>query len=420
MGDAIIPDDWLGEYCRFAVCWPNSPKWLGVLRGVLSIPQEGRFWEEASGTITEAQDIIEETFDYNFRNEEVIMACGDESIANALLAIATAMQGSVSGGNQSGCEVRCYSTSDFQVQTIVDLGDGDNFPIYGKEPIVDYPHASVPEGYDDIDQYLADKCAKSNKLVTDFITTIRNFGEIEWGLNAVTAVAILACLAGVITVPEVVLPTLMWILLSGLSISTACTGLANYLDANYQDVVCAIYEAEGVDAVISAVSALLTIAIATLSLEGSVAIALKQLAMLLLSSDNLNWLFTSKAKELYPSADCSDCDSPIEVLQIYDSAGAWVNTGWNWGEEVEFNPVVQSNGYYYLQVRIAFAGIISPGNYHLNVTAINNADNGSCGSQGSATGNYDSAEFGGSQIGWVFGCTNSFAPSLTGTFTKDT
>lgn len=308
MGDAIIPGDWAGEYCKFAVCWPNSPQWLAVLRGALSIPQEGRFWDEQSGQVTEAQGIVEETFDYNFRNWEVVMACGDSGIENALLAIATALQSAGTGGDCGGGDVRCFSTSNFQVQNIIDLGDGDRWPVYGSVPGAVLPETGFPGGYTDLTAYDADKCAKATKLAIDFARTVRNFGEIEWGLTAVTAVAVLACLVGIITVPEVVLPTLMWILLSGLSISAACTGLANWLDEHQSDVICALYEGETVDGVISAMSVLLSIAIAAIAVEGAVAVALKQLALLLLSTDTVNLLFTDKAKELYPAADCSSCE----------------------------------------------------------------------------------------------------------------
>lgn len=54
----VIPDDWDGETWQcVAVQWPSSPRWLSILRGLLTQPMRGRLWDEKTGTITEAQAV---------------------------------------------------------------------------------------------------------------------------------------------------------------------------------------------------------------------------------------------------------------------------------------------------------------------------------------------------------------------------
>lgn len=53
-----IPTDWDNETWELKlVCWPKSNQWQGIFNGILSIPVRGRFWDERTGTITDAQNI---------------------------------------------------------------------------------------------------------------------------------------------------------------------------------------------------------------------------------------------------------------------------------------------------------------------------------------------------------------------------
>lgn len=61
-----IPDDWSEDswFC-IKVQWPNSPRWISVLTGLLSQPMRGRFWNGQTGTVTEAQEVGQEIWDRN-------------------------------------------------------------------------------------------------------------------------------------------------------------------------------------------------------------------------------------------------------------------------------------------------------------------------------------------------------------------
>lgn len=63
----LIPDDWNGEdWICVKLDWPNSPAFMGILRGVITSFMRGRLWDETTGTITEIQEIGWEIFERNY------------------------------------------------------------------------------------------------------------------------------------------------------------------------------------------------------------------------------------------------------------------------------------------------------------------------------------------------------------------
>lgn len=87
-----IPQDWNGtSWSRFSICWPDSPLWIGMLLGFITTPKRGRFWDERSGVITEAQVIGEQIFKFNYPLDGVIVSCADADLlikSNLLLVAA--------------------------------------------------------------------------------------------------------------------------------------------------------------------------------------------------------------------------------------------------------------------------------------------------------------------------------------------
>lgn len=80
-----IPDDWGGEdwFC-VQIQWPDSPKWTAVLMGLLSVIEYGRFWDERTGTIKDAQSVAR---DIHYRNLPFAYCCtdtGDNPIDNVV------------------------------------------------------------------------------------------------------------------------------------------------------------------------------------------------------------------------------------------------------------------------------------------------------------------------------------------------
>lgn len=53
-----IPDDWDGETFEcFMIEWPFSVQWVGMLRGLITSPVRGRYWDGSTGNIKDAQAI---------------------------------------------------------------------------------------------------------------------------------------------------------------------------------------------------------------------------------------------------------------------------------------------------------------------------------------------------------------------------
>lgn len=81
-----IPNDWAGEeWSCVIVEWPNSPQWMGLLRGLVTTPTRGRWWDGSTGDIRDAQAIGLEILERN-----PVASC-DELVA-VLEAIQVAIQ----------------------------------------------------------------------------------------------------------------------------------------------------------------------------------------------------------------------------------------------------------------------------------------------------------------------------------------
>ena len=81
-----IPTDWDGnDWACVIIEWPNSPQFLGILRGLITTPLRGWFWDEKTGSIIDAQIIGREIEERN-----PVSSC-DEIVA-ALVAIQQAVE----------------------------------------------------------------------------------------------------------------------------------------------------------------------------------------------------------------------------------------------------------------------------------------------------------------------------------------
>jgi hypothetical protein len=316
MGDAIIPSDWEGEYCKFAVCWPNSPRWLAVLRGVLTIPASGRFWNEQTGTITEAQEVICETFDYNFRNEGVIMACGDSGladIASALLALAQAQQNMVNATLRTSggcCDPRGSLGAGTMPETINSESPGDP----GNDP--------PPEGFESWEEFFANLCARAN----DFLVRLENsvddwrnlvFADVTGAILAVAAALLLS-----VTVPFIDVFAAILILL-GVEAQQVLGYILSILNDNHAALLCAIYT--GATPAESRAN-LLTVFNGFVDEGGFSAIngfAVKNVFSSLVSPDEFNHLADKSLVQTYAEADCSSCSPDCYTWDFASTLDGW-------------------------------------------------------------------------------------------------
>jgi hypothetical protein len=291
----------------------------------------------------------------NFDLKEVIMACGDSGISQGLLAIAQAISVSSGGGGVGGCG--CLGETG-GVQVIVTLPDDSQWPIYGSGPIVPLPESGFPEGYDDQADYDEDKCRKATKMIDDLIATLDRLGNIEWGLGVVGVLVVVGCLVGLIVVPEVVIPTLIWILVANTGITAALIQAEGYISDNREEWICYLLESDSVEAVIAVISTALGVMVAALSLPGAMGIAVTSLVLHLLNNDTLSALFNSQAAHQYPEVDCSSCTDCVITFDWDTNVDA---LGWTVSNVVGGTPYPGSDqGEVYSIVRDAGGG----GNWH--------------------------------------------------------
>lgn len=311
MGQGVIPNDWEEEYCRFAVCWPNSPQWLAVLRGVLTLPARGRFWDGHTGLITEAQEVIKETFDSNLHLEEVIMSCGDEQLAASFADIALALRYLADRQSQStGCcdgGVQVTITGGYSGQATQPIG-GNTVPIYGNHPpYVLPPEEEYPEGFESLEEFDAHKCAIAHLIFDGVLYTLGFLA----GLNTINITALAgligAGIAGILVFPPVAIGIMVG------AVAALFGFLAMFLEIRLamidhkEEFICAMYGASSVEGAIGILADVMDLIIALVTTVGPLAAAIKTVLLLLFNGDALNQLFDATADYSYPDANCNAC-----------------------------------------------------------------------------------------------------------------
>jgi len=291
----------------------------------MTIPAEGRFWDESTGSIIGAQAVFRETLDHNLEGIGVIMDCGDSRIADALFAIANSLGGSGGSGGNCGV-VNCYNNQTMGIQALVTIDTGEVIPLYGEFYPAAVPEVGYPDGYTNAQDYKSDKCAKSYKFVGDLVATLRSIGNILWFQSLLGVGVLAACLIGVITVPYAAIPVLLFVLLGTEALDAAAIALANEIENSTEEWVCAIYKADGVEAALLSLSYLLSIAIATINPTTAIAVALKQVLFLLVNTDSLNFVYTDQAINAYPQADCAYCDQCSFQWYFEEDSEGWAGS----------------------------------------------------------------------------------------------
>lgn len=315
-GTASIPDDWLGEYCKYSVCWPNSPQWLAVLRGIITIAASGRFWNEQTGTITEAQHVIEQTFDYNFKHNEVIMACesGTEIAASlALIANALRSQGTTSGSSSN----RCCDTGS--------AGQGATAPPYNPteqgNPITDDP----PPGFEEWGEYNANKCAIATDIVSTLIGDVARMSFINMVGKTVIGLVPILVATFLTPVPGDEILVITAYLLAVVSFGGAfLDAVAEVLSDCEQDLICALYSGSNS----ASAETLLETAFNDCWDSSAYAANLysysaKGLIASMIGSASTNRLFDLETDRTLPAGDCSACECTL--FNLLPSSGPWIS-----------------------------------------------------------------------------------------------
>ena len=243
-----IPTDWDNEtFCRFAICWPDSVQWRALLRGLVTEPARGFFWDEKTGSIIGVLGQFRQTMDHNIELPEVFMACNDTNIADALQAIAQAIV-TASANTAAAAEATASALTRIAITTggccenRGSGGQGQTAPPYNPitpgNPSIDPP----PDGFEDWPQYDANKCAVATDILTVLRQDISRMSTINFiglTLSELTPI-VLALLLTPIPGDEI-------IVLCGAIVAVLALGaqmldaVGDFLQEYQQDLVCALY-----------------------------------------------------------------------------------------------------------------------------------------------------------------------------------
>jgi len=307
-----IPSDWTGEYCCYAVLWPSSPQWLAVLRGVLALPGKGRFWDEHTGNIIEAQSVIKQTYDNNLHLEEVIMACNDPNlagIATALTKIALALDKQ----GQNCCDNKGSAGAGEQPPPFVETPETD--------PNVDPP----PNGFETWEEFFSQKCAIAFNIIENLERDLTSMSSIAWGSLALEAITAALLTLLVTPIPLAALIALITLLASVSAVVILSTALS-IINDNEEDLICELYN--GTDSqssrsmFLSKFNDFVDIGVAD-PVENFL---VKTVIDYMVSSQVTNRLYEKDLSRIWTAQDCSSCGSGGFDLDRLDSNYAVIAT----------------------------------------------------------------------------------------------
>lgn len=222
-----IPDDWQGDYCCYAVEWPDSPQWLAILRGVLVLPSRGRFWDENTGSVISACDVIRQTYDNNLHLEGVIMACNDPGLAQIAIAL-NEIAASMRANGSSCCDGGGAG------------GAPANEPPFDPTEEVDPGTDPPPDGFDSWEEFYANKCSVAFAIISKLEGDLGTLAVIQWGSAGAEAITASLLILLVTPIPAAAVIALVFFLLTVSAVVISTTALSIVVD-NEEALICALY-----------------------------------------------------------------------------------------------------------------------------------------------------------------------------------
>ena len=321
--DVPIPDDWEGEYCCYSVMWPKSRQYLAILRGLIVSAASGRFYLASTGDIREAQQIIRETFDHNFANEEVLMSCNDATAA-ALQAIATALTNQTTTGGGAGC---CGGST----------GGAGQFPPLpgGVDTTGETPgEGDPPTGYDSWGQFEQQRCGVATQIIQDIQSSLSNIVIMLIAGLSVEGVVELLIVALTLTVSTAGLAAIAGLLLT-LGGTVICATALSLVNDNANELICALLS--GTNSATSRTNFLnkWSEIVDDAPVDVIEGFAMKQLMAYLVGTEETNRLYTPNSAIDYSSYECT-CNETM-CFEFTESTEDW-SIG---GDAVSFSPFPQ-------------------------------------------------------------------------------
>lgn len=332
MSRVPVPNDWDGStYCCRIIQWPNSVAWNAILFGLISWPMRGRFWDERTGTITDAQATGADIYDRNITDGGCLLGCiGD--LQDSLDRIAAALE------NPAGCGDCPPGATGQTPEPSGDIGDDAN---------------DAPPGYNQ-ELYTGDeKCSVANWYWQQSILVVQSlldYNIVAW-LTAGVSLAITAILA-VLGLAELAL--FGGIILQQLGALTDMIeallpldtddlqAVVDELEADQAGFVCELYTAGDVDEAAANISTWGTAAGLTANQQALLVSILNPyvLAGLFYVSDET----LTEATDMTGKVNCLTCGVPGECLLEIDSG---FGTGTITHDGEEFTLTSEDQGSYH-------------------------------------------------------------------------
>jgi len=317
-----IPDDWQGEYCCYAVQWPDSPQWLAILRGVLVLPGRGRFWDEHTGNIISACDVVRATYDNNLHLEGVIMACNDPGLA--LVAIALEKIANSMAANGSNC---CDGRGSG--------GATANEPPFNPTEEIDPGVDPPPDGFESWEQFYANKCSVAFAIISKLEGDLGTLAIIQWGSAGAEAITASLLILLVTPIPAAAVIALVFFLLTVSAVVISTTALSIIID-NEQELICALYSGTSSqssrDLFLAEFDSLATSAIA----DPVERFAAETLIRYMIGAAATNQLYAAETTLILAEQDCQFCHgSCTDCIRRYDKDGNpmdYYNVPFDWAE----------------------------------------------------------------------------------------
>lgn len=315
MEDAQIPDDFDGDYCEYSVCWPSSRQWLAVLRGVLTIPFDGRFWNGNTGSILGAKAQIEPTLTHNLQNIEVIMSCSSD-VSNALLQIAAALnnQTAVGGGSGSGC---CGGSTGGAGMYPPNPGGVDTTD---SDPATDPP----PEGYDSWEQYETQRCGVATQIMEDLQTSLGQMTIIVVSGLSVEALVELLIVTLTLTISTAGLVAIAGLLLT-IGATVICATALSLVNDNFAELVCALLDGTNSQTSRASFLAKWYEIVDDAAIDPIEGFAIKQLIEYMVGNEEINRMYTPNSAIDYSGYSCPGCEDECFTFDE-DTEGFTVQT----------------------------------------------------------------------------------------------
>jgi len=224
---------------------------------------------------------------------------------------------------------------DDQTSVVVNVNGGVNGTLtdgtvtYGTTPPIT-PPVTIPEGYESLEQYEAQKCAIAHAVVTGVVYALDALTAVA-SVNAIAAtIGIILAAIPLVPVSPVLIPVLVPLVATAWLASGVLHAAALMVEENREELVCILISGNSIEIIFEQLSEALDIMIAAMAWSGPVALAVKSFIMVLINADTLNQLYGEFAGIMYPAADCEFCNEvPFfhveDVAEAVSNGSAWIN-----------------------------------------------------------------------------------------------